>query len=187
MLLAKCAAAGMESGLFRSKYIWDKKVHFESKCVWIWQRFWNVSIFHLAWIYVSQFLNCSIEHSANEGKNNESLHDRILSSSWLDAVLGEDIEGNLSYSVVAPLEEQVPGLSPSLGDGVPREDLILAPAQTVTCFSSSYEEVLSKADSFQAWPSSRKKAGLLPRSGIGVVEPLLKICFVCIAGVCSRQ
>ena len=34
MLLAKCAAAGMESGLFRSKYIWDKKVHFESnKCV----------------------------------------------------------------------------------------------------------------------------------------------------------
>ena len=24
MLLAKCAAAGMESGLFRSKYIWDK-------------------------------------------------------------------------------------------------------------------------------------------------------------------
>ena len=143
----------------------------------------NESILKTHGICISRFLSCNIEHSANEGKNNESLHDRILISSWLDAVLGKDIEGNLSYSVVAPLEEQVPGHNPRLSDGVPGEDLILVPAQTVTCFSSSHEEVLAKADSFQAWLSSRKKAGLLPSSGIGVVKHLLKICFPCIANL----
>ena len=48
------------------------------------------------------------------------MDDRILSSSGTNAVLGKDIEGNLSYSVVAPLEEELPGHSPRLGDGVPR-------------------------------------------------------------------
>ena len=79
------------------------------------------------------------------------MDDRILSSSGINAVLGEDIEGNLSYSVVAPLEEQLPGHSPRLGDGVPREDLILIPTSTATIeISSSYEEILANADSFQA-------------------------------------
>ena len=53
----------------------------------------------------------------------------------------------------------------------------------LTCFSSSYEEVLANADSFQAWPSSRKKAGLFPSSRIGVVKHLWKICFPCIANL----
>ena len=152
MLLAKCAAAGMESGLFRSKYIWDKKYFL--KLFWIWQRFWNVSTFHLSCfierilkdlchpdhgIYISRFLSCNIEHSANEGKNNESLDDRIL--------ISEDIEGHLSYSVVAPLKKQVPRHSPRLGYGVPGEDLILPPASTATMLPSRSPPVTKKS-----WP-----------------------------------